>query len=237
MSEKNFARMYEKDFNLKKYIIQWTSTYLFIVPLISIFYRISVKGRENMPKDRKAIYAPNHISFLDPHTVFIATGKPMAYMAKKELFESKFMQWAIPLLGGFSVNREKLEVSTIKTVRDVMKTKHWNLCIFPQGGIFRNKKIEKINRGFVVIAKMSKIDIVPMSITGTEQYNWIPFKGRLNVSIGKPISWQLPEDEIYEQWAKQVCEMAHYEYVKEHKDTQEQRKIEEKSEQTSNFSK
>lgn len=221
MSEKNFARMYEKDFNLTKYIIQWTSTYFLIVPLIALFYRISVKGRENIPKNKKFIFAPNHISFLDPHTVFIATNRPMAYMAKIELFENKFLQWVIPQLGGFAVNREKLEVSTIKTVRDVMKTKYFNLCIFPQGGIFRNKKIEVINRGFAVIAKMSKTDIIPMAITGVEQYNWIPFKGHLNVKIGTPISWQLSEDEIYEQWAQQVSTMANYEYVKNAEENKE----------------
>ncbi|MCR5262142.1 MAG: 1-acyl-sn-glycerol-3-phosphate acyltransferase [Candidatus Gastranaerophilales bacterium] len=219
MSEKNFARMYEKDFNLGKYIIQWTSTYFLIYPAIRLFYRVSVKGRENIPKNQKFIFAPNHISFLDPHTVFIATNRPMAYMAKTELFKNKFLQWVIPKLGGFAVNREKLEVATIKTVRDVMKTKYFNLCIFPQGGIFRNKKIEVINRGFAVIAKMSKTDIIPMAITGVEKYNWVPFKGHLNVSIGTPISWKLSETEIYEQWVRQVCSMAGYEYIP---DNQEQ---------------
>ena len=221
MAEKNFARMYEKDFTMPKYILQWISTYLMFFPLVSLFYRITVQGKENIPKDRKFICAPNHISYLDPHTVFFATAKPMAYMAKKELFETKFMQIALPLVAAFAVNREKLEVSTIKTVKDIIKTKHWNICIFPQGGIFRNRKIEKINRGFVYIAKMAKIDILPMSITGTEEYNWIPFKGYLDVKIGTPISWELPEEEIFEQWATQVSTMSGYEYVKEPKTEQQ----------------
>ncbi|MBQ2645720.1 1-acyl-sn-glycerol-3-phosphate acyltransferase [bacterium] len=215
MSEKNFSRLYEKDFNKQKYWFQIFSTDFIFSPMLKIFYKISVTGRENIPQNSKFICAPNHISYLDPHSVFYAVRKPIAYMAKKELFETKFMQWVLPKLAAFSVNREKLEVSTIKTVRDVMKTKDWNLCIFPQGGIFKNKKIEKINRGFIVIAKMSKIDILPMSITGTEKYNWIPLQGRLDIKIGKPISWQLPDEEIFEQWAEQVSSMANYEYVKE----------------------
>lgn len=216
MSEKNYARMYEKDFNFKLYLIQIFSTFFLCAPLIFLFYRFSVKGKENIPKDRTLICAPNHISFLDPHTVFLAVGwRPMAYMAKKELFESKFLRWALPKLAAFAVNREKLETSTIKTVRDAMKTKKWNLCIFPQGGIHRNRKIEKINRGFVFIAKMAKIDILPIAITGTEKYNWIPFKGKINVNIGKPISWELSQEEIFEQWAEQVSSMANYEYVKD----------------------
>lgn len=110
--------------------------------------------------------------------VFLAVRRPMTYMAKQELFKGKFMQWVLPKLCAFAVNRAKLEVSTIKSVKDIMKSDNWNLCLFPQGGIFRDKKIEKINRGFVVIAKMSKTDILPISIVGSEQYNWIPFKGK-----------------------------------------------------------
>lgn len=213
MSEKNFARIDVKNLNRKSYLLQIFSSYAIVLPIVALFYRISFSGYENVPQDRKFICAPNHISYLDPYLVFLATRKPMTYMAKQELFQNKFMRWALPKLCAFAVNREKLEVSTIKSVKDIMKTKNWNLCIFPQGGIFRNRKIEKINRGFIFIAKMSKTDIVPMSITGSEEYNWIPFKGKIEVKVGTPISWELSEDEIHEQWGNQVSKMAGYEYV------------------------
>ena len=98
------------------------------------------------------------------------------------------MAFLIDGLGAFAVNREKLEVSTIKTTINVFKTNKWKLGIFPQGGIRKNKKIEKINKGVAVIAKQMKTDILPISITGCEKYNWIPFKGEIVVSIKKPIS-------------------------------------------------
>ena len=213
MSEKSYTRLYEKDFTPIKYFWQRFFTYLFFIPFFSIFYKITVSGKENIPKGKKIICAPNHISFLDPFLVYIATKKPMAFMAKQELFSNKFMAWILPKLCAFAVNRQKLEVSTIKTVKDVMKTKDWNLCIFPQGGIFRNKKIEKINRGFIVIAKMSKTNILPLSITGSEHDNWIPFKGKIELKVGTPISYELPEEEIYQEWAKQITLMTGYEYV------------------------
>ena len=118
------------------------------------------------------------------------------------------MDW----LGAFSVNREKLEASTIKTVKELPKT-NWLLGIFPQGGIRKNKTIENINKGFAVIAKAAKWDIVPISIVGCEQYNWIPFKSKVIVTIGKPISYQLPEDELITNWSTQVAEMCNYEYA------------------------
>lgn len=213
MPDKNFARINAKKLNWKSYFFQLWTTYLIVLPIISLFYRLSFSGRENIPKGRKVICAPNHISYLDPHMVFLAVRRPMTYMAKQELFKGKFMQWVLPKLCAFAVNRAKLEVSTIKSVKDIMKSDNWNLCLFPQGGIFRDKKIEKINRGFVVIAKMSKTDILPISIVGSEQYNWIPFKGKIEVKIGKAISYKLPDKDIIDEWGKQISEMSGYEYI------------------------
>lgn len=215
MSETNYARIDASRLNWKSYFFQLWSTYLVVLPLISIFYRISFEGRENIPKDRKLICAANHISFLDPHMVFCAVRRPMTFMAKQELFKGKFMIWALQKLCAFAVNREKLEIATIRSVKDIMKAKGWNLCIFPQGGIFRDRKLQKINRGFVVIAKMSKIDILPISIVGSEKYNWIPFKGRIRVKIGKPISYELDDQQIIDEWGRQVSEMSGYEYISE----------------------
>ena len=117
-------------------------------------------------------------------------------------------------LGAFSVNREKLEVSTIKTARDVLKTKRWTLGIFPQGGIRKNKKIENVNKGFAALAKMVGVDILPIGITGCESYNWdFWHKAKITIKIGKPISSKLEIDEILNQWAHAVAELCDYECI------------------------
>ena len=58
--------------------------------------------------------------------------KNRCYLCKKELFENPFMRWWLNWLGTFSVDREHLGVSTIKTVLTIKKT-DWVLGIFPQG--------------------------------------------------------------------------------------------------------
>ncbi len=91
---------------------------------------------------------------------------------------------------------------------------NFSLCIFPQGGIRKNKKIETINKGFVVLAKMVKVDILPVAITGVEKYNWSLFKRKkINIRVGTPISYLGDEEEIIENWKKQICNMSGYELV------------------------
>lgn len=226
MKEKNFSRRYQSEYNWYKILVQFYAIFFVCIPFWSLFYKIKVEGRENIPKDRKIIPSANHISYFDPFLVFLATLKPVAYMAKKELFErsqkntmlSKFLDnWRIgwlDRLGAFSVNREKLEVSTIKTAKDALKTKNWTLGIFPQGGIRKNKKIENVNKGFAVLAKMVGVDILPLGITGCESYNWdFWHKQQITIRIGKPIPHTLEIDDILNQWAHSVADLCNYEYA------------------------
>lgn len=212
MSE-NYTRRYAKDFHLGKYLFQLFGVYCVAVPFLWLFYRLEVRGQENIPKNSRYIVAPNHISYFDPFIAALAVKKPLAFMAKKELFESPKLASTIDALGAFSVNREKLEVSTIKTVKEIFKTKDWFLGIFPQGGIRRNRTIEKINKGFAVIAKAAKSDVLPISIVGAEEYNWIPFKAKLIVEVGEVISFEQELEEIIDEWGQKVSAMANYKYV------------------------
>lgn len=219
--ERNYAKRKASEFNAFRRFFQLLWVYLVGAPLFHIFYRIEIHGKENIPKGQRFICAGNHISYLDPFILSYAVNKPIAFMAKKELFEeSTFQRVCMDWLGAFAVNREKLEVSTIKTVKEVFKS-DWFLGIFPEGGIRRNRTIEKVNKGFAVISKAAKWNILPIAITGCEEYNWIPFKGKLVVKIGTPISHELSQDEIMEHWAKQVAELNNYKYIQTESDNME----------------
>lgn len=213
--KKNYAKRDVSDFTEGKYKFQLFGRWLSAKTIIPIFYKIEYIGRENIPTDRNFIVAPNHISYLDPFITGEAVKQPIAFMGKKELFNNKILAFLLDGLACFAVNREKLEVSTIKTALNVFKTNRWMLGIFPQGGIRRNRRIEKINKGFAVIAKQMKTDILPIGITGSEEYNWIPFKGKLKISIGEPISYNQELDEIIDEWGQKVAKLVDYTYVKD----------------------
>lgn len=211
--KRNYARRYANEYNWFRFLYQWLWCVCVAIPIFWFFYKFEIRGKENIPKNGKFICAANHISYFDPFLVSVALIKPIAYMAKKELFEDNpFVTLNMDLLGAFAVNREKLEVSTIKTVKELVKT-DWLLGIFPQGGIRKNKTIEDINKGFAVIAKAAKWDVLPISITGCEKYNWVPFGAKVVIQIGKPISHTLSEDELIETWSKEVASMCNYAYV------------------------
>lgn len=203
--EQNFTRRYAEEYHLLRALFQVFCVYIMAYPFLKLVYNIKREGTENLPKYSRCIYAGNHVSMFDPLFVSFAVCRPIVYMAKKELFQKGKLAWWIKRLGAFSVDRKKPEISTFKTVKDVFKTS-WSLGIFPQGSIKDNKKIEHLQKGFAIIAKQSKADIVPVSIVGFEGYTRKPFSQNIRIKINKPISHELPVEEIMYQWAKQICD-------------------------------
>lgn len=214
---RNFNRRYAKEYNIFRTIFYMTFLYIVVYGFFIIFYNFKVEGRENIPakkaKAGKYIYAANHVSIFDPPMVSMAANCPVAFMAKKELFEpTEKLSWLVKRLGAFAVDRTKPEIATFKTVRDIVSTS-WSLGIFPQGGTRPYGKLEDIRKGFVVIAKNAKADIVPVAIANWDGYPKLkPFTRRnVCIKVGKPISYTLKEDEIIYEWCKQISEMANYE--------------------------
>ncbi|MBR1942323.1 1-acyl-sn-glycerol-3-phosphate acyltransferase [bacterium] len=208
---RNYARRYKKEYNIFRSIFYICFLWLVVNPVLFFQYRLKVEGKENIPKKGNIIFAANHVSEMDPPFVASAVNKHVAFMAKKELFEEtdkrhNLIHW----LGAFSVDREKPEIATFKTVRDIFQT-NWPLGIFPEGGTKKNKKIEDIKKGFVVVAKHAKADIIPVSIVGFDGYATKLFEKNIKVVIGKPISYTLDADEIIQQWCAEICKNTGFE--------------------------
>lgn len=210
--ERNYNKRTEKDYGLIRSIFYTLFVCLVVIPVSKFMYNLKIEGRENVPKTSRVIFAGNHVSYLDPPMVTYAVLKKVAYMGKKELFESP--NWLLKAtcisLGGFSVNREKPELATFKTVKAIFNT-DWALGIFPQGHIVNEPVIDNINKGFTLFAKKHQADIVPVAICGFDGYAHRLFEKHMTLKIGKPISHELPDEEIVQEWARQICEMTGFE--------------------------
>ena len=218
LEERNFNRRYAKEYGFTRNLFYLAFLFVVVDNFLRIFYDFKVYGRENVPKDKgKYIYAANHVSEFDTPIVSFATRKRIAYMGKEELFRKDYkLNWLVKRLGGFAVNRTKPEIATFKTVKDIFTTS-WSLGVFPQGGTRPYGKLEGIKKGFAVIAKHAKADIVPVALAEFTGYPKLkPFTRRkFRAYIGKPISYKLSEEEIIQKWCEFICEHAEYENCNE----------------------
>jgi len=204
-----YAKVEASNYCWWRAFIQYLIIYFLLYPFFKIFYKIKVYGRENIPKNRSIIVAANHLSYFDPVIISLATKRPVAYMAKEELFHVPILSQIIQILGAFAVNREKLDISTIKSAKAILTT-NWIMAMFPEGTRIKTGKIGKIQKGFVYLAKTTGADILPIGIVGSNT-----FCEKIVVRIGKPFSvCENPEDTI-DLWGKTISELTGIEYKPE----------------------
>jgi len=153
------------------------------VPFIALAFHIhfgyQVKGRENIP-DGGCVVCPNHVQLSDPPFAAVALGNqyPIRVMAKKELFDNKAFSWLITALGAFPVNREGVDITSVKTALKCVKNGN-KLIIFPQGT--RGAAEGETKKGAAMLAVKTHAPILPVYISEAKT-----FRCHAKIIIGKP---------------------------------------------------
>lgn len=150
-----------------------------------ILFKYEVIGLENIPNEGNVVLAANHKSNLDP--VFVAAAvknRTVAAIAKKELFNIKPLGYILNKLHVIPINREKPDVSSIKTILRAIKD-GYVVGIFPEGTRMKGPEFGKAKPGLSVFAIKGKASVVPVSIIS----NYKLFN-KVTIYIDKPISFE-----------------------------------------------
>ena len=104
------------------------------------------------------VLVPNHCRPCDPMVVSVLgaeAGTPLYMMASWHLFMgSRFQAWLLRRLGAFSVYREGLDRTAVKTAIELLVEARRPLVIFPEGIITRsNDRLGALNEGPAFIAR------------------------------------------------------------------------------------
>lgn len=215
--KKQYSTKKASQYNIWRSIFQTIVCKVGYMIRLKLVYRMEVHGIENIPKDNKYIICPNHLSTLDPPVICAVMPRNVAFMAKKELFDIPFLRWWIDWLGAFAVNRESLGPSTIKTAQNI-KDSNWVLGMFPQGTRGIPGEIKGVNKGFAGLARLTKCDILPVGIIGTNEVKRLPFSGKIVVNIGKVIPFDKNTEAVKDKWINEIQELTGFVY----KETEEE---------------
>ena len=130
---------------------------------VSILYPTRVIYKNRMPKKKKCIATSNHYSNLDPLIYNFRFFRKYRFLAKKELFKTKFSAWLFKKIGAIKVDRSQITPSVYKECLKELKNEK-QLFIFPEGT--RNKKdteeMGDIKSGVITFASKGDAEIVPM---------------------------------------------------------------------------
>lgn len=212
--KKHYSSRKASQFNIWRTLFQFLVCKIGYMIRLKLVYRLEVHGLENVPKDNRYIVCPNHLSTLDPPLMVAVMPRSVSFMAKKELFDIPFLRWWIDWLGAFAVNRESLGPSTVKTVQTIRES-NWVLGMFPQGTRGVPGEIRGVTKGFAGLAKLTKCDILPVGIIGSNEVKRWPFTGKIIVNIGKPIPYNKNTDIVKEKWIEEIQKLTGFKYIEE----------------------
>ncbi len=161
----------------------------FLKPLVKLFYRVTVIGKENEP-DGNYMLCANHSSFVDPALTACFVKRQIRFIARKSLTQSGFLSWLFRNVGVITVDRDKVDLASLRTVISACRNGD-SIAIFPQGTRVRRTapKSEQAMSGAGLIAAQCKIPVLPVSIVTKRLMPGI-FR-KTYVIIGKPI---MPEE-------------------------------------------
>ena len=136
--------------------------------VFKIRYKLVVHGNTNLPETPLIICA-NHINLWDPILLAIIFDRPIRFMAKKELFDNKFLGFLLNKFGAFPVDRDNVNIKTIKDAIKLVKDNEV-LGIFPEGTRVKKVSEENMKTGVAMIASRAGADVIPVFINSNYKF-------------------------------------------------------------------
>ncbi len=146
------------------HLSKWTV----VSPLLHICFRSKIYGEENVPKQGAVIIVSNHASDFDPLILANCVNRPVAFMAKEELFKIPVLRTVIKLYGAYQVKRGTGDRAAIRAA--VESLEHgWATGVFLEGTRTMDGKITDPKLGAALIAAKTNTPLLPVSIWGTHE--------------------------------------------------------------------
>jgi 1-acyl-sn-glycerol-3-phosphate acyltransferase len=142
-------------------------TRLFVSMLVRVYFRMEIRGLENVPADGAMIVAPNHVSYLDPIWVSSPLKRPLRYMTWDRMTGLPLLGAIMRAYGAFPVNIESASGDRA-ALRRSLEQLHagGGLMIFPEGSRSRDGRLMSFKQGVIRLALAAEVPIVPVSIVG-----------------------------------------------------------------------
>ena len=186
-----------------------------VAPMFRIYFRGRIYGAENVPKTGAVVVVCNHASHFDPPLISSCLRRPVAYMAKEELFEVPVLKQGIKLYGAYPVKRSAADRSAIRAAMEVLD-QGWAAGLFLEGTRTPDARIQNPKLGAALIAAKAKVPILPVSLWGTEKIlekgaipQPVPVTVRIGELIPTPTSTKKPELEALTQKCADIINEMH----------------------------
>lgn len=167
------------------HLLKWSV----VSPLLHTYFRVRIYGADRVPTLGGAIAVSNHASNFDPPILSNCVGRPVAFMAKEELFKIPLLKQGIELYGAYPVKRSQSDRAALRAAIKAIE-RGWIAAVFLQGTRTPDGKIVSPKLGAAWIAAQTQVPLIPVSLWGTEKIanSGFPKPVPITVRIGEAIA-------------------------------------------------
>jgi long-chain acyl-CoA synthetase len=161
--------------------------------IFKFFFRLKVKGLQNLPDKGPYIITPNHTSYIDGFAIVVALPSRLFW----NLYSIGWQAYFTGPLGFFArlahvipIDRETYLQKALQTAAYVLR-KGKSLLVFPEGGRSYDGELMEFKKGVGILALELNLPVVPAYIEGAFDVlprgkKWPKFR-EVKITFGKPM--------------------------------------------------
>jgi len=165
-------------------------SYLFVFPIFRFLFRGQTTGISNLPKTGGVVVVSNHGSHLDPPILGHALGRPVAFMAKTELFKVPILSSIISACGAYPVKRGAGDREALRTASNRL-IEGWATGVFLDGTRQENGRVNDPKAGAALLAARTGCSILPVAIVNSHRAfpkgSFLPRLVSIHLKVGELI--------------------------------------------------
>jgi 1-acyl-sn-glycerol-3-phosphate acyltransferase len=165
-----------------------------LTPILRLFYRVRIDGRDRVPPRGPVILAANHRSFMDSLFLPLVIRRRVTFVAKAEYFDDKKTAWFFRGVGQIPIRREGGSASERALASATEVLEHGQVFgIYPEGTRTRDGHLHRGHTGVARLALRTGAPIVPVGMVGTDEINPIGRKlprlfRTVRITFGEPVT-------------------------------------------------
>ena len=177
--------------------------------LAHTFYRLQVRGGENLPQRGPALLVCNHISFIDAFVIAACAPRPIRFLMYRPFYETRGIHWLAKRMGAIPVADEDPPREIVESLRQAQAYLRAGelVCIFAEGAVTRAGNLLRFRPAFEGIRRGMAVPIIPVHLDRVWGNIFSCERGRfffkwprrilcpVTVSIGMPLP---PDSNVFE---------------------------------------
>ena len=141
--------------------------------VVPFFYRLKVRKGE-LPEG-PALYAPNHVTWIDAILLSVALRRPIRFVMTARLYDNLFIGPFVRLAGVIPIRPRSEDPECLDRAYEAIEAAlaaGEQVCIFPEGRLTPSGEIAEFRNGVLRIVSRQPVPVVPVGLGGLWGSRW-----------------------------------------------------------------